>query len=193
MSKVKLFIMLCLLVLCDLTNPLYAKAAATAQWSQIAQGGIAILIRHAIAPGFSDPAGFRLEDCTTQRNLSTMGQQQARDIGAEFRRRGITIDAVYTSQWCRCRETARLLGLGPVTPLPMLNSFFEARGQEKNQTEKVSRFLQTIPHSRTIILVTHQVNITALTGIYPSSGEAVLVQLTESATLPVLGRLPFPP
>ena len=152
---------------------------------------MAVLLRHALAPGFSDPPTFKLGDCATQRNLSDAGRQQARQIGAVFRQRGITIDNVYTSQWCRCRDTAELLGLGSVTPLPLLNSFFETREREKEQTEALAQFLKTTAISQVIVLVTHQVNITALTGVYPASGEAVVVEANTDNALRVLGRLSF--
>ncbi len=179
------------LALACLRGESFAKAATTDLWSRLAQGGVAVLIRHALAPGFSDPPTFKLGDCSTQRNLSDAGRKQARHIGAAFRQHGISVDKVYTSEWCRCRETAELMGVGPVTPLPMLNSFFEKREREKDQTEELTRFLQTIPISRVIVLVTHQVNITALTGVYPASGEAVVVELQNTNALRILGKLPF--
>jgi hypothetical protein len=83
------------------------------------------------------------------------------------------------------------LGLGPVTPLPILNSFFETREREKDQTEALTRLLTTRPISNVIVFVTHQVNITALTGVYPASGEAVAVKIQNASTLRVLGTLPF--
>ncbi len=168
-----------------------AKSDTDELWARLAQGGVSVLIRHALAPGVGDPPEFKLGDCSTQRNLSDTGRQQARRIGMAFRQHGIAIDQVYTSEWCRCRETAELLGLGPVTPLPMLNSFFQAREREKTQTESLSQFLQTTAFAHVIVLVTHQVNINALTGVYISSGEAVVVEACKDGALSVLGTLPF--
>ncbi len=76
-----------------------------------APGTVAIM-RHAIAPGTGDPSGFDIGDCSTQRNLDDRGRKQARKVGQAFRAAGIAVDRVLTSQWCRCRETARLLELG---------------------------------------------------------------------------------
>jgi len=191
MTKTTHVLLTFLLALGYLRGESFAKMDATDLWSRLAQGGAAVLIRHALAPGFSDPPTFKLGDCSTQRNLSDAGRQQARQIGAAFRQHRIAIDKVYTSEWCRCQETAELLGLGPVTPFPILNSFFETRERAKDQTEALTQFLKTIPISNVIVLVTHQVNITALTGVSPASGEAVVVEIRNANTLRVLGALPF--
>jgi phosphohistidine phosphatase SixA len=170
-----------------------AATATDNLWSQLAAGGQAVLLRHAIAPGTGDPPTFKLGDCSTQRNLSEAGRQQARRLGAAFRQHGVKVDKVYTSQWCRCQDTAELLELGPVEPLPLLNSFFERRSAGKAQTAALENFLTTASFSGVVIMVTHQVNITALTGVYPSSGEAVVVEAPESQRIRVLGKLSVAP
>jgi len=164
---------------------------AAMAWAALRAGGAVALLRHASAPGTGDPPGFRLDDCATQRNLSAAGRAEAAAIGAAFRARGVHADAVYSSQWCRCLETARLLDLGPVTPFAPLNSFFENQGEEPERTAGV-RALLAEPRTGTIVLVTHQVNITALTGILPRSGETVVVRPRESGALDVTGRIPPP-
>ena len=95
-----------------------AHAADEALWRAVRAGRAVAIMRHALAPGTGDPAGFRLDDCSTQRNLSAAGRQQAREIGARFRAHGIERARVFSSQWCRCRETAEGLGLGAVAALP---------------------------------------------------------------------------
>lgn len=151
-----------------------------------------MLLRHAIAPGTGDPANFRLDDCSTQRNLSDAGREQARRIGATFRQQNIAIAGVYSSQWCRCLETARLLDLGAVEPLPALNSFFGDRSTEAQQTQQVQQ--RIVAHRQTsgvLVLVTHQVNITAITGIVPQQGEAIVLETNAQNQVTVTGRLPF--
>lgn len=171
-----------------------------AAWAALAGGGHAALLRHATAPGFGDPKGFRLDDCSTQRTLSEAGREEARMVGERFRSRGIAINGVYSSVWCRCLETARLLDLGPVEPLAPLNSFFETRERAEAQTAALRAWLAAQPAADTLVLVTHQVNITALTGVIPVSGEIVVVRTRAlespaaavSATaerLPVVGRI----
>lgn len=174
--------------------------ASEAAWAAVAGGGYVALMRHATAPGFGDPMGFRLDDCSTQRNLSEAGREEARRVGKEFRSRGIAVSGVYASAWCRCQETARLLDLGPVVALAPLNSFFEARERAEAQTAALRAWLAAQPAADTLVLVTHQVNITALTGVVPASGEIVVVRTpspgspageapADPAILPVVGRI----
>jgi phosphohistidine phosphatase SixA len=157
-------------------------------WQALQRGEAAALLRHALAPGTGDPAGFSLRDCATQRNLSEGGRTQARRIGDFFRIRGIKEARVYSSQWCRCLETARLLGLGPVEERPALNSFFGEPGRGPEQTAKTRAFLSTLFGKKPAILVTHQVNITALTRVFPSSGETIIFQMEKNGAGKVLGR-----
>jgi phosphohistidine phosphatase SixA len=152
--------------------------------------GVFALMRHATAPGGGDPSGFALNDCATQRNLSEAGRAEARAIGARFRDAGIAFDAVYTSQWCRTRDTALELGLGTPIDAPHLNSFFADRSTGPAQTAETLAFIAAHPGKR-FLLVTHQVNITALTGITPRSGEIVLARLSNGQ-LTVITRLPPP-
>jgi broad specificity phosphatase PhoE len=147
-------------------------------------------MRHALAPGTGDPEEFQLENCGTQRNLSQEGRDQARQAGNTFRSRGIPIRQIMSSQWCRCLDTARLLNLGTVQPVPALNSFFRDRSTEGVQTEQTRRLImEHRQQSGVVIMVTHQVNITALTGIVPSSGAAVVVQATPQGEVKLLGEL----
>lgn len=149
-----------------------------------------VLLRHAIAPGTGDPAAFRLDDCSTQRNLSEEGRQQAIELGEAFRRRNISVRQVLSSQWCRCLDTAQLLNLGPVEPFVPLNSFFSDRSTAESQTAQLrERLLADQDTPGVLVMVTHQVNITALTGIVPASGEGVVLQVGDDQQLDVLGRL----
>ncbi|RKT45944.1 histidine phosphatase family protein [Thiocapsa rosea] len=164
--------------------------------ARMQNGGAVLLLRHAYAPGTGDPEGFRLDDCATQRNLNDAGREQARSIGAWLRARGVEHARFYSSEWCRCLETAELLGLGPVTPLPALNSFYERRGDRGPNLAALEAFLKgQPPNGEPIVLVTHQVTVTALTGIYPASGEAVLMRLSDQdrGTLEPVGRMDFGP
>lgn len=139
-----------------------------------------LLLRHANAPGVGDPPGMVPGDCATQRNLDDRGRAQAKRLGERLRAEGIDGVRVYTSQWCRCRETARLLGVGPVEDLPALNSFFEEREAKAGRMRALRAFLDRLPRNgRPVILVTHQVNITALTDHFPASGDGLVLRLRE--------------
>lgn len=141
-----------------------------------------VLLRHALAPGTGDPANFQLDDCSTQRNLSDEGRAQAQQIGQAFRDRGVDVRQVLSSHWCRCLETAVLIDLGEVQPYPPLNSFFSDRSTADAQTAEAKQFILTEGETPGIIvMVTHQVNITGITGIIPRSGEAVVVQVEDEA------------
>ena len=161
-------------------------------WSLMRQNpvGLVVMMRHAEAPGTGDPANFRLDDCSTQRNLSAAGRSQATRIGSAFRQNQIAIAQVLSSQWCRCLETAKLLNLGQVKPFPALNSFFQNRRTADQQTNTVRSLIRS---HRTVngvmVLVTHQVNITALTGIVPASGEMVILKAQPNGQIEVLDRL----
>ena len=172
-----------------LALPAAVPAQEDSLWDALRAGGHIVLMRHALAPGGGDPPGFRLDDCATQRNLSEEGRAQARGIGEGFRSRGIPVDRVLTSQWCRCRETAALLGLGPVEEYPALNSFFSDRSTGDAQIEELRRFVSRPAPGGNLILVTHQVNITGLTGVFPDSGELVVLRPGPSGSFAVVGRL----
>jgi phosphohistidine phosphatase SixA len=159
------------------------------EWAALRGGGHIVLMRHAIAPGGGDPPGFRLDDCATQRNLSEEGRAQAGKIGESFRSQEVPVERVLSSQWCRCRETARLLGLGPVEDYPVLNSFFSDRSTAEAQTEALRRFIARSAPADNIVLVTHQVNITELTGVFPSSGEMVVVRPDGRGGFDLIGRI----
>ena len=146
-------------------------------------------MRHALAPGTGDPAEFRLKDCDTQRNLSNAGREQAITIGKEFRRNGILHARVLSSQWCRCLETADLLDFGKVEELAVLNSFFQEYEKAEEQTHALRNWLGRQDLNGTVILVTHQVNITALTNIFPASGEIVVVKRDLAGVYTVTGRI----
>lgn len=166
-----------------------AFADEASLWQALRSPGHIAIMRHALAPGGGDPDGFQLRDCATQRNLSDGGRDQAKRIGARLRANGVTAARVLSSQWCRCLETARLLGFGAVTELPALNSFFATMSDSDAQTAALQDWIKTQPLTTPTVLVTHQVNITALTDIFPASGELVVLRRTSDGTLTVVGSV----
>jgi len=166
-----------------------AETGEAALWAALRDGGHVALIRHALAPGTGDPPGFRVDDCATQRNLSAAGRAQARAIGERFRANGIATAAIFSSQWCRCLDTAREMGLGEAVAFPGLNSFFADRGEEAWHTAAARALIAERAHGPLpLVLVTHQVNITALSGVFPASGEIIVMRL-DGDTLSLAGRI----
>lgn len=179
-------------LLLGLLLPASADASATALATRLPQGGHVLMLRHAHAPGFGDPSQFRLEDCATQRNLDARGRAQAAAIGKWLRQHGVRDARIYSSLWCRSLDTARLLGLGPVTPLPALNSFFERSHERMSSLVALNAFFARQPaDGPLIILVTHFANIQAITGEEVGSGEGVLLQLQAGQAPRMLGRMDF--
>ena len=166
-----------------------AAADEAALWDALRSDGYVALMRHAIAPGTGDPPDFRLGDCATQRNLSDRGRDQAARIGQRFRANRIEVASVFSSQWCRCMETAERLALGPVEALPELNSFFRDPGLGEMQTARLKAWLASRSDDRPLVLVTHQVNITELTGIFPASGEIVVFRFRNDGGVRVAGTI----
>jgi phosphohistidine phosphatase SixA len=160
-----------------------------APWRLLERGGHVLVLRHASTePGVGDPPGFRLGECSTQRNLSAAGREEARRLGAALRARTIPIGRVLSSRWCRCLDTA-WLAFGRGEGWPPLDSFFDDRSREPEQTAAVRRLLSERPADGNLVLVTHQVNITALTGIAPAPGELVVLAPRGDGTFAVTGRM----
>lgn len=152
-------------------------------------GGVLILLRHASTePGIGDPPGFSLSDCTTQRNLSGIGRDEARRIGEALRSAGVAVSAVRSSRWCRSLDTARLAFPDHESQAwPPLDSFFAGQGDRQRQTNAALAVLNDWPAGRNEVWVTHQVNITALTGAYLMMGEAVVARVRDGE-LEMVGR-----
>ena len=176
-----------------LVGGVLAHAAATqAQsgqepWEALRNGAILVL-RHASAPGGGDPPGMTLGDCHTQRNLDAGGREQARRIGERLRQEKVAVGAVWSSQWCRTRETAELMKLGPVREVPAFNSFFGDRNAEPAQTAAARELLLGWRGPGALVVSSHQLNISALTGLPTASGEGVVLR-RNGERLEVVGRV----
>jgi phosphohistidine phosphatase SixA len=164
--------------------------AQSGLWASLRASDHFALIRHALAPGTFDPPAFRLDDCATQRNLSADGRTQAVRIGELFRANGIETARLYSSQWCRCLETATLMKLGDVSSQPMLNSFAQNRDRAVQQTAALRPWIAQLELAGPTVMVTHQVVITALSEVFPGSGEIVVMRRQPDGRLAVAGRLP---
>ncbi len=181
LARRRLPLALCLLL------PLPRAHASEAAWEALRQGGI-VLFRHAYAPGGGDPAGMRLGECATQRNLDAEGRAQAIRIGEAIRAQGVAVGAVLASQWCRTTETAELAFPGRSQPEPAFNSFFGDRAAGPALTAAARRILLAWAGPGALFVSTHQVNIAALTGIVPASGEGIVLS-ADGRELRVIGRI----
>ena len=159
---------------------------------QMREGEVVLMIRHALAPGVGDPDDFKLDDCSTQRNLNDQGRDQAKTMGEWLRARGIDNVRLYSSQWCRCLETARLMNLGSVTPLPALNSFFQRPQDREPNLSAIRNFIRdNSKPGELIIMVTHQVTISGITNQWTDSGHGKLVRVDKVGGIELLGEVDF--
>jgi len=143
---------------------------------KLKEGGKIVFIRHAIAPGGGDPINFDINDCSTQRNLSDEGTKQSKRIGAFFYKKNIPIDQVLTSEWCRCKDTAKHAFKNFKT-FNALNSFFSEKFKKnkKKQMEDLLRFIRKWDGERNLVLITHYVVILEATNKTASSGELIIL------------------
>ena len=168
-----------------------SAVATEAGWALLRNGGQVVLLVNANAPGTGDPARFDIADCRTQRNLSDRGRQQARRIGALFDARAEPVEQVYSSRFCRAVETARLaFGDRLVEERPALDALPQDEEQAAAATQEVLELIRDYTGSGNLVLVTHPENVTAITGITPREGEAVIV-VPRDEGMHVAGRIVF--
>lgn len=175
------------------TQPSYASELLI--WDKLSASsakGYVLLLRHSLAPGVGDPENFKLGDCSTQRNLSQEGRDDASEIGAWIKRQKVKIYRVESSRWCRARQTAELLDIGKVKLNKNLDSLFRESDLESHpKTLKTKQ--QILGHrnkSGLLVLVGHYVNIAALVGVGVDSGEGVIVKANKNGVIKVLGATP---
>jgi phosphohistidine phosphatase SixA len=160
----------------------FAPLASANLLSELQSGSTLIIMRHADAPGIGDPPGYRLGDCSTQRNLGDYGRKQAREIGQWLSQQGIQEARIFSSPWCRCMDTATLLNKGSVTAEQSLGSFFNDMSDGAKQTKQLQAFVQkelSKPSKPPLILVTHQVNVSAYAGTSLGVGQMLLLKVNQ--------------
>ena len=163
-----------LIIFLILTNGIKADTE-TQVLKNLKNGGNLIFIRHAYAPGGGDPDNFDLNDCSTQRNLSETGREQAKKIGKFFHENQIPIDKVISSEWCRCKDTAQI-AFKRFETKDFLNSFFSEKFSKNRtkQIEDLNKYIDKWDSSRNLVFVTHYVVINEVLNYAPSSGEIVI-------------------
>ncbi len=163
-----------LIIFLILTNGIKADTE-TQIIKNLKNGGNLIFIRHAYAPGGGDPDNFDLNDCSTQRNLSDTGREQAKKIGKFFHENQIPIDKVISSEWCRCKDTAQI-AFQRFETKDFLNSFFSEKFSKNRtkQIEDLNKYIDKWDSSKNLVFVTHYVVINEVLNYAPSSGEIVI-------------------
>ena len=145
-------------------------------WKPLQEGDKVILIRHSLAPGGGDPTGFKIDDCKTQRNLNRAGVNQSKKIGKLLKKNKVPIDQVLSSQWCRCKDTAKY-AFGDYKEFTALNSTFQSP-YDKNEIKQLKQLYSFVKKwdgkGKNLVLVTHYSIITAVTNAVPSSGEIII-------------------
>lgn len=185
-------LVLALVTLLALAAPARAEEAA---WQALAAGGHVAVLRHANAPGpMPDPPGFRLEDCATQRNLDEAGRAEATRIGAALAAHGVAVERLLSSAWCRCLETARLLGLGAPEIEASLNNVLGALGDEQAQFPAIRALVAGWQGKETLLLVSHGSTISGALGVFPEEGELLVFAPDPKSAdgFRLVGRIPAP-
>ena len=138
-------------------------------------GNKVIFIRHSYAPGNGDPANFKLNDCSTQRNLNNEGIVQSQKIGQFFSKNGIQIDKVLSSEWCRCKDTAKF-AFNEYSTFDALNSFYDTRfeNNKDKQIRDLKNYILNWNSKKNLVLITHYVNILEILNIGADSGEMII-------------------
>jgi phosphohistidine phosphatase SixA len=178
-----------LLAMLVLVAPARAAGADDAVWELLRGGAQVVLMRHTITtPGVGDPAGFRLDDCATQRNLTDAGREDARRVGTAFRERSIPVGRVLSSPWCRCLETSRL-AFGKAEIWAPLSNLFGNRANEPEQMHALREMAGRRPTGGNLLLVTHGSVVQPLTGIQPAPGELIVLTPDGTGRFRIAGRL----
>jgi len=162
------------------------QASASELSESLKKSDAVLLMRHALAPGIGDPAGYKLQDCKSQRNLDATGRAQAQKTGQWLKAQGVGNALVFTSAWCRCKETAENLAFGTPVLEPSLNSFFDDMRQGPQSNMNLQKFIVGQLKSKgdkALILVTHHVNIAEFTGENVGSGDMVLAKVNSAGKL----------
>ena len=143
--------------------------------SELKKGGKLIFIRHAYAPGGGDPENFDIDNCATQRNLNDSGRMQSNKIGDFFKKNNIPLGKVFSSEWCRCKDTASI-AFKKFETKSFLNSFFSEQfaKNKKNQINDFHKFIDEWDKNQNLIFITHYVVISEILNYAPSSGEIVV-------------------
>lgn len=169
--QVRSIILVCLLTLASFF-PAFADEIKIIK--ELKEGGKLILIRHSDAPGTGDPANFNINDCKTQRNLSSTGIEQAKRMGEFFMKNNIPFEKVYSSEYCRCKDTAKYAFKNFET-FSGLNSTFADPSKTPVYIKRTKEFIEKLDKNKNYIFVAHHTTIQGLVDKFANSGEMIIV------------------
>ena len=134
-----------------------------------------IFIRHSLAPGSGDPENINLNDCKTQRNLNREGIKQSKKIGNFFKKNNIRVEHIFSSEWCRCKDTA-FHAFESFKTFDALNSFYSEKfyKNKNRQIKRLKKFISEWDNKSNLVLVTHYVVILEILGTGAESGEIII-------------------
>jgi phosphohistidine phosphatase SixA len=175
-----------------LVIPAYSQTINGEVLAALQKGGHVLVMRHAqTVPGIGDPPNFKIGDCSTQRNLSDLGREAARRLGAQLQKANVKFDLVETSAWCRCVDTAKLAFSTRANVYAPLNSTFNDRSVQQNRTEEVRNRIRNWRGAGNLAMVSHNVNIQSIAGESLAMNEVIVLKPapTEAAGFKLIGRL----
>lgn len=142
--------------------------------NQLRQGGYVLYLRHTSTDFSQNDSRMKsFEDCSTQRNLTERGRDEARALGEHVKRLKIPIGEVLASPFCRTMETARL-AFGKAT------ASHDVRGGpvEASRYEPLRKLLSSpVPRGTNRVISSHGNPFYALAGPpYLAEGEVAVVK-----------------
>lgn len=188
-----MFFKTCILIAASLFTSFVAHASDLSD--KLQSSDYVLLMRHTRAPGIGDPENYKLSDCKSQRNLSAEGRAQAKTVGNWLRKQGVNNAEIFSSPWCRCKETAELLAFGEFKVEPSLASFFDVMHKGKERTKELKNLIAEqlkIKREKALILVTHHVNIYEYVGENIASGDMVLAKVDVNGKMVSYKLIPRP-
>ena len=183
----------CILIAASLFSSVVTHASDLSD--KLKSSDYVLLMRHTRAPGLGDPSNYTLRDCKSQRNLDAEGRAQAKTVGNWLRKNGVDKAEVYSSAWCRCKDTAELLNFGQFTVQPSLGSFFDEMHKASERTQALQSFIAEklkVKGEKALILVTHHVNIFEFMGENIASGDMVLAKVNSAGKIVSYQLIPRP-
>lgn len=142
---------------------------------ELRTGGYVIYMRHALTN--RDQEDTDRASCDTQRNLDNRGREQASVIGLSFQRIDMQFDHVYSTDYCRTKETASLVAQPPEV-LP--DEAFFAEGA-------VTELLGTVPEAGyNTLIIGHGEPLLDAIGYTVEEGEAIIVRPSDDGSFEIM-------